>query len=122
MKFILILLHQTFSPASMKKHIPNFITLLNLASGFIAILFFAKGQVVVAAWLIVLALIFDFCDGMAARLLKAGSELGKQLDSLADLVSFGVVPGLLMYSLLIDSTGPERLKEYLIYLPVLIPV
>ncbi len=106
----------------MKRHIPNFITLLNLASGFVAILFFVNGQIVMAAWMLVAALIFDFCDGMAARLLKAGSELGIQLDSLADLVSFGVVPALLMYRLMGDASGGEGIKDILIYLPVIIPV
>jgi CDP-diacylglycerol---serine O-phosphatidyltransferase len=82
------------------KHIPNFITSLNLASGFIAIIFAANGNLVTASWLILAAMIFDFLDGFSARLLKAYSEIGKELDSLADVVSFGVAPGVIIYQLL----------------------
>jgi CDP-diacylglycerol--serine O-phosphatidyltransferase len=85
------------------KHIPNFITSLNLAAGFIAIVFAANGNLVTASWLILAAMIFDFLDGFSARLLKAYSEIGKELDSLADVVSFGVAPGLIIYQLLNDS-------------------
>jgi CDP-diacylglycerol---serine O-phosphatidyltransferase len=85
------------------KHIPNFITTLNLVSGFIAIIFAAGGNIVAASWLILAAMIFDFLDGFLARLLKAYSAIGKELDSLADVVSFGVAPGLIIYELLIDS-------------------
>ncbi|MEE4115269.1 MAG: CDP-diacylglycerol--serine O-phosphatidyltransferase [Marinilabiliaceae bacterium] len=106
----------------MKKYIPNLITLLNLASGFIAIILFTRGEVVLSAWVLVLALLFDYLDGLAARLLNARSELGVQLDSLADVVSFGVAPGLLMYYMLQQASGAESVKEYLQYLPVLIPV
>ncbi len=87
----------------MKKHIPNFITSLNLTSGFIAIIFAANGDIINSCWLILAAMIFDFLDGFAARLLKAPSEIGKELDSLADVVSFGVAPGLIIYKLLNDS-------------------
>ena len=85
------------------KHIPNFITSLNLASGFIAIIFVANGDVVTASWLILAAMVFDFLDGLSARLLKAYSAIGKELDSLADVVSFGVAPGIIMYHLLRNS-------------------
>lgn len=122
MKFILILPDPFSNTGRMKKYIPNLITLLNLASGFIAIIFFTRGEIVLSAWLIVLALLFDYLDGLAARLLNARSELGVQLDSLADVVSFGVAPGLLMYYMLQQATGAESVKEYLLYLPVLIPV
>ncbi len=74
------------------KQIPNFITSLNLASGFIAIIFAANGNIITASWLILAAMIFDFLDGFSARLLKAYSAIGKELDSLADVVSFGVAP------------------------------
>jgi CDP-diacylglycerol---serine O-phosphatidyltransferase len=87
-------------PALMKKHIPNFITSLNLATGFIAVIFILNGDSLTASWLILLAMVFDFLDGFASRILKAYSDLGKELDSLADMVSFGVVPGLIIYSLL----------------------
>jgi CDP-diacylglycerol--serine O-phosphatidyltransferase len=84
----------------MKKYIPNFITSLNLASGFFAIIFAAAGDTLTASWLIVAAMIFDFSDGFAARLLKAYSDIGKELDSLADVVSFGVAPAYLIYILM----------------------
>jgi len=82
------------------KHIPNFITSLNLAAGFAAIIFTANGDLITASWLILAAMIFDFFDGLSARLLKAYSEIGKELDSLADVVSFGVAPAFIIYQLL----------------------
>src|SRR5664279_4703132 len=85
------------------KHIPNFITSLNLVSGFIAIIFAANGNLVTASWFILAAMIFDFLDGFSARLLKAYSDIGKELDSLADVVSFGVAPALMIYNLLNKS-------------------
>jgi CDP-diacylglycerol---serine O-phosphatidyltransferase len=85
------------------RNIPNFITSLNLASGFAAVIFAASGDTVTASWLILAAMIFDFLDGFSARLLKAYSVIGKELDSLADVVSFGVAPGIIMYDLLRNS-------------------
>ncbi len=85
------------------KYIPNLITSLNLAAGFIAIIFAANGDLLTASWLILAAMIFDFFDGFSARLLKAYSAMGKELDSLADVVSFGVAPGIIIYQLLNDS-------------------
>jgi CDP-diacylglycerol--serine O-phosphatidyltransferase len=82
------------------KHLPNLVTLLNLSSGFIAIILATKGDVVSASWLILAAMLFDFLDGFTARLLNAYSEIGKELDSLADLVSFGVAPALIIMKLL----------------------
>lgn len=84
----------------MKRHIPNFITSLNLASGFIAIIFAFNGELLTASWLILAAMVFDFLDGFSARLLKAYSEIGKELDSLADVISFGVAPAVILYQLL----------------------
>jgi CDP-diacylglycerol---serine O-phosphatidyltransferase len=114
----------------MKKYIPNFITSLNLASGFFAIIFAAAGDTFTASWLIVAAMIFDFSDGFAARLLKAYSDLGKELDSLADVVSFGVAPAYLIYILmhnalyqpayLVFATG--RSSNLLLLIPALMPV
>lgn len=83
-----------------KKFIPNFLTLLNLLSGTIAIIFAMQGQLVIAAYLVFLGIFFDFFDGFFARLLNVQGELGKQLDSLADVVTSGVVPGLVLYQLL----------------------
>ena len=85
------------------KHIPNIITSLNLISGFFAIIFASSGDIVTSSWLILAAMIFDFLDGFSARLLKAYSVIGKELDSLADVVSFGVAPGIIMYHLLKNS-------------------
>ena len=87
------------------KHIPNFITSLNLAAGFISIIFALNRNLEVASWLIFSAMIFDFLDGFTARLLKAYSPIGKELDSLADVVSFGVAPAILIYCLLSNSVS-----------------
>lgn len=83
----------------MKKHIPNFITCLNLLCGCVAIYFAVFGESW-ASYLVFAAALFDLLDGLAARLLKIQSAIGVQLDSLADVVSFGVVPGMIMVSLL----------------------
>jgi CDP-diacylglycerol--serine O-phosphatidyltransferase len=83
-----------------KKHIPNSITLLNLSSGVVAVLLAAKGQLHAAAYMVVIASVFDFFDGFAARLLHVKSNIGKELDSLSDVVSFGVAPAVIMYALL----------------------
>lgn len=83
-----------------KNHIPNFITVLNLVSGCISVVFTFQGNLMLASWFIGLAAIFDFMDGMAARLLHAKSAIGVQLDSLADMVSFGVAPGVIVFQLM----------------------
>ena len=85
---------------SIKKHIPNIITLGNLSSGLIAILLILNGHYVWAGFFTFLGAFFDFFDGMVARLLGVTGELGKQMDSLADMVSFGVVPGMAMFAML----------------------
>lgn len=87
----------------MKKHIPNFITCLNLFTGCVAIFIAFQGNLEFAAYLVGVAALFDFLDGMIARLLHAYSEIGKQLDSLADMVSFGVLPGVIMFQLMRKS-------------------
>jgi len=92
----------------MKKYIPNFITSLNLISGFIAVILAAGGNLAEASWLIIAAMVFDFLDGFSARLLKAYSDVGKELDSLADVVSFGVAPGIIIYKMLINSEISEQ--------------
>jgi CDP-diacylglycerol--serine O-phosphatidyltransferase len=83
-----------------KKHIPNFVTSLNLISGSISIVFAMRGNLDLAAWFIGLAAVFDFMDGMLARLLNAKSEIGVQLDSLADAVSFGLAPAMILFQLM----------------------
>ena len=85
---------------SIKKHIPNIITLGNLFSGLIAVLLIFNGQYIWAGFFTFLGAFFDFFDGMVARLLGVSGELGKQMDSLADMVSFGVVPGMAMFTML----------------------
>lgn len=87
----------------MKKHIPNFITTLNLFSGCTGIIIALQYRIDYAAYFIVIAALFDFMDGMAARLLHVKSEIGKELDSLADVVSFGVLPGIIIYQLMANS-------------------
>lgn len=84
----------------MKKHIPNLITLLNLFCGCIAIVFAVHDRFEMVALFVFLGIIFDFFDGLAARLLNVRSDIGLQLDSLADMVTSGVVPGLVMFKLL----------------------
>jgi len=83
----------------MKRHLPNLITLLNLACGTVAIVLTLEGQWQWAVYLVLAAAVFDFLDGFAARMLNAYSETGKQLDSLADMVSFGVLPAVFIYTL-----------------------
>lgn len=90
----------------MKKHIPNLITLLNLFCGCIAIFFAVHGVFEMVAVFVFLGIIFDFFDGFAARMLHVKSDLGLQLDSLSDMVTSGVVPGIVMFKLLeMASTG-----------------
>lgn len=85
---------------NIKKHIPNAITCGNLFCGCLAIVNAFHGNLVVSAYLVGIAAVLDFFDGFAARILKVSGELGKQLDSLADMVTFGVVPGVVMFQLL----------------------
>jgi CDP-diacylglycerol---serine O-phosphatidyltransferase len=109
-----------------RQHIPNSLTILNLASGFIAITMAMEHNLTIAALLILVAAVFDFLDGTAARLLKAYSELGKQLDSLADVISFGVAPGIIVFQLLsVHCEGGCNILERMHIIPyfaLLIPV
>ena len=92
---------------SLKRHIPNTITCGNLVSGCLSILFVASGRPVIAALMIFVAGLFDFLDGFAARVLHAHSPIGADLDSLSDVVSFGVAPGFIMYWLMSHAQHPE---------------
>jgi len=96
----------------MKKHIPNTITCLNLFSGCIGVLFALKGEFLFTFYCVLASGIFDFFDGMVARLLHVKSDIGKELDSLADVISFGFLPGAVLYKLLEAST----VNDYLPYL------
>jgi CDP-diacylglycerol--serine O-phosphatidyltransferase len=88
----------------MKKHIPNLLTLGNLFCGTIATILAVQGDFVMAGLFVVIGIFLDFFDGFAARLLNVSGELGKQLDSLADMVTSGVVPGIIMFNLLYQSS------------------
>ena len=113
---------------SIKKHIPNSITCLNLLCGCIACMFAFKGEaqyVYLAAMLMCAAAVFDFMDGFAARLLHAYSPIGKELDSLADLISFGFAPGVIAMQLANYILSPEQAQmwhSHLPYIAFLIPV
>lgn len=103
----------------MKKHIPNTITSLNLISGCIATIFAVTGNPVLALLFIILGAVFDFFDGMTARLLGVSSPIGKELDSLADCVTFGFTPSALIFYMLqiLDYPGPmEFARPYLPYI------
>lgn len=102
----------------MKKHIPNTITCLNLFSGCIGVLFALRGEYTFAFYCVLASGIFDFFDGMVARALNVKSNIGKELDSLADMVSFGFLPGAVVYTLLQASTD----SVYLPYFAFLITV
>lgn len=88
-----------------KKAIPNFITCLNLFSGCLAVIAAFHEQLIWSSCLIGLAAVFDFFDGLVARLLKAYSPIGKDLDSLADIVSFGLAPGVILFQMITIGFG-----------------
>jgi CDP-diacylglycerol--serine O-phosphatidyltransferase len=93
-------------------HIPNLITSLNIVSGVLATIFAIDGHLIWAGVFINAAAIFDFLDGFMARLLNAYSEVGKQMDSLGDVVSFGVAPGAILFTLLEFSLFGENQPIY----------
>lgn len=110
----------------MRKHIPNSITSLNLFSGCIAIVMAFQGAFIWVVFWVIIAAVFDFFDGMAARLLNVTSKIGKELDSLADVVSFGVAPAMAVFIMLRDYTQYVEffspLESYIPYLAFIIPV
>jgi len=96
---------------NIKKHIPNFLTCCNLLCGCIGIVEASQLRLENASYLIFIACIFDFFDGFAARLLKVSSPIGKELDSLADVVTFGILPSIIFFQLInhavnIDNISP----------------
>ena len=108
-----------------KRNIPNAITCGNLLCGCLAIVKVFEGNLVWAAYLVGIAAVLDFFDGFAARLLKVSSAIGKDLDSLADMVTFGVVPGVMMFKLLLISTlfmTNNAIWNYTPYLAFIIPI
>ena len=111
---------------NIKKHIPNLITLLNLTCGLLAVIAIFRDQEAEAFWFVCLGIFFDFWDGFFARKYNVSGDLGLQLDSLADMVTCGVVPGLMIFKLIenlqIDSTSPYFLTEdtwYMGFVPYL---
>jgi CDP-diacylglycerol--serine O-phosphatidyltransferase len=105
-----------------KKHVPNAITCANLFSGCIGIVFAFQQNLIVAAYAVLLAAIFDFFDGFASRVLKEFSGIGKDLDSLADMVSFGVLPSVILYELFLQAPQIDKISTYLNFIAFLIPV
>ena len=88
---------------SIKRNIPNLLTLGNLFCGLVAIVFSFENNLHFAGAFIFFGAIFDFFDGLSARLLKVSSEIGKQIDSMADMVTFGVAPGMIMFQMIYHS-------------------
>ena len=94
-----------------KKHLPNAITMCNLFSGCIAVFYAVIGRLDYAALFVVLGIVFDFFDGFAARILKVQGELGKQLDSLADMITSGLVPGIVLFQLLLRASSNHEVPS-----------
>ena len=103
---------------NLTKHIPNTLTCLNLISGMAGIYFVLEGHISYGAYFILIAAFFDFFDGFAARMLKVSSDIGKELDSLADLVTFGVLPTFIIFRMMMDIST----ESYLPYISFLIGV
>jgi CDP-diacylglycerol--serine O-phosphatidyltransferase len=100
----------------MKQHFPNLLTLCNALCGCVGISLIAEGQIVIACFLVFVALFFDFFDGFAARLLRVQSEIGKQLDSLADAITFGVLPAFIAQNLWTKTNN----SDFFTYFPFLL--
>lgn len=130
MKISISLHGEILNDIDMKKHIPNLITLMNAISGALAVGMAMYGELSLAAICILAGMVFDFFDGMVARLLHVKSELGKELDSLADVLSFGIAPAVLAHCLIVEVLPGGDIgywKEWgweerlLALLPLLIP-
>jgi CDP-diacylglycerol--serine O-phosphatidyltransferase len=101
------------------QQIPNLLTASNLVCGCVGLVFLLKGHYQLVPTAVLMAAFFDFLDGFAARLLKAHSTIGKDLDSLADMVSFGVLPGLCLFHIAsIDTQVPSWLPWICLFYPV----
>jgi CDP-diacylglycerol--serine O-phosphatidyltransferase len=105
---------------NIKKHIPNIITLLNLFCGCIALVFASELNFEMTFYFVCLGIFLDFFDGFFARLFKVSSPLGLQLDSLADMVTSGIVPGFVMFVLLQKCQNPIAPNLFLPYLGFII--
>ncbi|HYG04637.1 MAG TPA: CDP-diacylglycerol--serine O-phosphatidyltransferase [Chryseosolibacter sp.] len=99
----------------MKRHLPNFLTCCNLVCGCLGIVFVLEERAIPAAYFVWAACVFDFFDGFIARWLNVASPIGKELDSLADMISFGVLPSLVMYKML-ESSGSFEALPYAAFL------
>lgn len=104
----------------LKKSIPNAVTCLNLLCGCLALKFIFAGDLQTGSWLVAVAAVADFFDGLLARVLRVSSNIGKDLDSLADMVSFGIVPGAMLYQLL--TRGAAGLPGWVPYLAFTVSV
>lgn len=102
-----------------KRNIPNLITLGNLVCGLLSIVMIFESEILLAGVFIFTGSFLDFFDGLSARLLKVSSKIGKQLDSFADMVTFGVAPGIIMYKLILEDCNN---CEVLPYIAFLIPI
>lgn len=100
-----------------RKHIPNMVTSMNLVCGIIGVIFAFNGRIDLAFPMMLMAAVFDFLDGFVARALNAYSDMGKELDSLCDLVSFGVLPSVMLYNLM---TQCLFVTEWYCYIPLVI--
>ena len=100
------------------KHIPNTITSMNLLCGVLGVMSALKGNLDTAFYLMLIGALCDFCDGLAARALNAYSDLGKELDSLADLITFGLLPAIMLYKCM-DIYHPG---EWYCYIPLVIVI
>ncbi len=90
----------------MKRHLPNLLTCRNLVTGAAGIVYLLEDPgLIPAAWFVWIALIFDFLDGLTARILNVSSPIGKELDSLADVISFGLLPSVLVYTLIKEQAA-----------------
>ena len=110
---------------TIKNHIPNVITALNIACGTLAVIAVFRWNLQTAACFIFAGALFDFCDGAVARLLKVSGAFGKELDSLCDVVTFGVAPGVMAYKMMLDNTMALNGfggQSWILLLAVLIPV
>lgn len=103
---------------SIVKHIPNTITSMNLLCGAMGVIYAMRGGMAIAFCLMLLAAVFDFCDGLAARFLNAYSPIGKELDSLCDMVSFGLLPSVM----LVVTMHLGGCEGWIIYLPLFLAV
>ncbi|WP_303312313.1 phosphatidylcholine/phosphatidylserine synthase [Hymenobacter sp. BT730] len=106
----------------MKRHLPNAVTCLNLFAGCLALEQIFAGNPQAAAYLVGIAALFDFVDGLLARALHVSSPIGKDLDSLADMVSFGVVPGAFLFTLLQQALPAAGLPAWLAYAGFIVTV